>query len=109
MRVGRALGPLPSVLAPTLVLEELSIMKSSMQRGRWGAGAGLLGKCPICVGEHECVVLQWALLSTSGWRSTHNFAGLGPSSPHSSLSHAFHSCSSGIPATWVNHKFQPSS
>lgn len=31
-------------------------MKSSMQRGRWGAGTGPLGKCPICVAEHECVV-----------------------------------------------------
>lgn len=113
MRVGCALGPLPPVLAPAPVLEELSIMKSSMQRGRWGAGAGPLGKCPICVAEHECVV-------PSG-HCSQPAAGGAPTTPQVlvlplltqaslSLSLAYiHSCSSGITALWANPKFQPSS
>lgn len=40
-------------------------MKSSMQRSLCGAGAGPLGKCPICVEEQQ----REALLSPSCGRS----------------------------------------
>lgn len=47
----------------------------SCKGGPWGVGAVRLGKCLICVGGHECAVLQWVLPST---RSCGNTQRAGP-------------------------------
>ena len=51
-------------------LKELSVMKSRMQRGPLESGCCTLGKCLICIGQHECVC--------SAQRSSSNWWGTGP-------------------------------
>lgn len=83
MRVGCALGPLPPVLAPApgVKYHEKQHAKGPLGSGRW-----TFRKMSHLRSRARVRGAQWALLSTRGWRSTHNSTGLGPASPHPSLS-----------------------